>query len=371
MDSPATPTRLGICMATNRPLLAADMLRAWSPLWLAEAQTAQLQITIFLHEDGPQLSALPRLELPVRHTCHADIATRLGEHAWIIPHGSGASRSFALLAAWDAGCDFVLTLDDDCLLGPRPEAFLRTHLEAFELDRWFRTIDGQAPRGVPYGDRGRLPVLLNHGLWTGTPDLDGATAVRHLRDPVHVVLRAAREVVPPGMFFPLCAMNVCYRREALPAAYNLLMGLDAYGLDRFDDIWSGLFLKRVADQLGRYVTSGVPFVHHARASDPFANMRKEARGVQIHEHLWRHVAQAPLDGATDVASAYLALADWVERFPAAAPQAGSPEGYFERTAQAMRTWVGCLLARAGESANGAPAATSPLEPATRRGGPAR
>jgi hypothetical protein len=337
--------RLAVCIATNRPDLAAQMLRAWSPLWRAEAQAGGHELTIFLHEDGPQRSPLPPLELPLRHSCHADLAPRLGAHEWIIPRGSGASRSFALLGAWDEGCDFAITMDDDCLPGPQAESFLRTHLSAFALDRWFRTIDGEPPRGVPYGDRGRLPVLLNHGLWTGAPDVDGASAVRHLREPISVVLRASREVVPPGMWFTLCAMNVCYAREALPAAYNLLMGLSAHGVDRFDDIWSGLFLKRVADHLGLYVTSGVPFVHHTRASDPFVNLQKEALGIRIHEHFWRHVEQAPLNGARDVAGAYLALADAVERFPAAASGAGSPPGYFERTAQAMRAWVECLAAR--------------------------
>jgi Reversibly glycosylated polypeptide len=342
MDRSGPPVQLGICIATNRPVLAAEMLRAWAASWRAEAEAAGLELQIFLHEDGPTRSALPALGLTVRHTCHADIAGRLGEQAWIIPRGSAASRSFALLAAWDAGCDFALSIDDDCLPGPHAERYLRTHLSAFELDRWFRTIDGEAPRGLPYGDRGRLPVLLNHGLWTGTPDLDGATAVRHLRDPVQVTLRATREVVPPGMWFPLCAMNVCYRREALPAAYNLLMGFAAHGLDRFDDIWSGLLLKRVADHLGLYITNGQPFVHHVRASDPFVNMQKEALGVQLHEHFWQHVAAAPMNGARDVSTAYLTLADWVARFPAAAPKAACPPGYFERTADAMRAWVTCL-----------------------------
>ena len=352
--------RIGVCIATNRPSLAAAMLARWAPLWEREAQESGVQPEVFLHEDGPALSPLPPLALTVHHTCQADIARRMGRHEWIIPRGSGASRSFALLGAWDAGCDFALTMDDDCLPGPEAESYLRTHLAAFELDRWFRTIDGQAPRGVPYGERGRLPVLLNHGLWTGTPDLDGATAVRALREPVTVVLRATREVVPPGMWFTLCAMNVCYRREALPAAYNLLMGLEEHGLDRFDDIWSGLLLKCVADHVGQYVTSGVPFVHHARASDPFMNMRKEARGIQLHEHFWRHIARAPLNGSTDVTEAYLALADWVERFPIDAPEAKAPAGYFERTAQAMRAWVECLTQPAGvapHNAEGTPTVT--------------
>ncbi len=316
---------VGICVATNRPTELAAFLRAWEPHWLP-ADAAVPPPIVFVHEDSPTPAAVPASRLDVRRTCQQDIEAQLGRRAWIIPRGTAASRSFAFLAAWRAGCDFIVSMDDDCLPTSAGPAFLATHLKAFARDRWFRTIDGTETRGVPYGDRGRLSVLLNHGVWEGHPDVDAPTAARHLREPAHVVLRAASEIVPPGMYFPLCAMNVCYARAAMPAAYNLLMGLPAWGLDRFDDIWSGLFLKRIADHLGMYVSSGVPFVHHARASDPFLNLRKEALGIQVHEAFWKHVARAPLDGASSVAGCYVQLADWVERFPAAAPVASALPG---------------------------------------------
>lgn len=329
-----------MCVASNRPAELADFLRAWEPHWAAPAGGPAP--IVFVHEDAPRRSGLPETRLDVRATCHADIEERLGARAWIIPRDSGASRSFAFLAAWDAGCDFVVSLDDDCRPAGDGRDYLRTHFAAFVLDRWFRTTDGEATRGVPYQDRGRLPVLLNHGTWLGAPDVDGPTAVRLLRDPGGIVLRAAREVVPGGMYFALSGMNVCYRREALPAAYNLLMGVDAYGIDRFDDIWSGLFLKRIADHLGLYVTSGLPFVFHARASDPFVNLRKEALGLHVHESLWKAVADAPLDGAATIGDAYLRLADRIESFRVNGSAARLLDGYFARTAQAMRLWVEVL-----------------------------
>jgi hypothetical protein len=232
-------------------------------------------------------------------------------------------------------------MDDDCY-PPEKEGqnFFDAHLSAFEQDRWFRTIDGEHPRGIPYGDKGRLPVLLNHGLWTGVPDLDGPTALVRERWPVAVTLRAAREVIPPGMWFPLCAMNVCYHRTAIPGAYNLIMGLEEAGFDRFDDIWSGLFLKRIADHTGRYITSGLPFVRHAKASNYFANLRKEALGIQLHEDFWRFVADAPLDGATTIADSYNRLGTWVRQFPARHPGAPANRDYFEKLGEAMRLWSG-------------------------------
>ena len=296
---------------------------------------------LFVHEDNPaRRFTLSEVEgLTLQHTCHADIKARLNSTEWIIPRRSGACRSFPMYLAWEAGCEYIITLDDDCLPGEEGERFLETHLEAFEQDRWFRTASGERVRGIPYGDRGCLPVLLNHGLWTGVPDLDGPTSLYQMRKSTAVILRARREVVPPGMFFPLSAMNVCYHRSAIPAAYNLLMGLESFGLDRFDDIWSGLFLKRIADHLGLYVTNGVPFVEHGKASDPFSNLRKESLGIQLHEHFWHHVAAADLTGTRGIGDCYRRLALWVQEFPVRFPQASPPDNYFRRLGEAMRCWA--------------------------------
>lgn len=343
MERDKEPIRIAVCVSTNREEETRTFLEAWGPhLRPADWNGRRLEFSAFIHEDHPDRGfKLPALAgAALTHTCHKDIDSALGGRSWIIPRKSGAARSFPMYLAWKAGNDFIVTMDDDCLPPEGEEGtFFPTHLSAFHLDRWFRTIDGEAARGVPYGDKGALPVLLNHGLWTGVPDLDGPTALVRKRWPVDVILRASREVVPPGMWFTLCAMNVCYRRDAIPAAYNLLMGNELAGFDRFDDIWSGLFLKRISDHLGLYVTSGIPFVRHTKASDLFANLRKEALGIQLHEQFWRHVAAAPLPEARDVASCYIPLARWVSRFPLDHPDSPCPKEYFEKLGEAMTDWA--------------------------------
>lgn len=356
MPDPAaspTPIRIGICVPTIRELEIERFLAAWSGPW-AEAARDRYDLRVFVHEDGARASfALDAGPLEVVHTSHADVDAKLGGDAWIVSRGSAACRCFPLLLAWEAGCEYVVTLDDDCLPAEGDGAsFLDEHLGAFRLSRWFHTIDGPAPRGTPYGDLGALPVVLNHGLWTGVPDLDGASSLR--RDGTEVRLRARREVIAPGLWFPMSAMNVCLHRSIVPAAYSPLMGVADHGFDRFDDIWSGLFVKRIADHLGLYVTNGVPFLRHDRASDPFVNLRKEALGIHLHEFFWRHVAAAPLDGARTVAEAYTALAAWVGRFPRACPEAPSVGDYFERLATAMARWPE-VLARFAPREDGPPA----------------
>ncbi len=352
-------TRVALCIATNRGPEIQNLMREWSPYFAASSEGRdRLEISVYVHEDhaSREFELAPPASVRLVHTCQGDIEAELGARAWIIPRKSGASRSFPMYLAWRDGADYLITMDDDCLPPEsEPGAYFRHHLGAFRLDRWFRTIDGEYPRGIPYGPKGALPVLLNHGVWTGVPDLDGPSALVRGRWPADIGLRPTREVVPPGMWFPLCAMNVCYSRRAIPAAYNLLMSMEEFGFDRFDDIWSGLFLKRVADHLGCYITTGIPFVRHTKASNPFSNLRKEALGIHLHEDFWKHVEAAPLEGAHTVASAYARLARWIARFPREYPSAPSPKGYFERLADAMRTWVELFPEVPGEPSERAPA----------------
>ena len=337
---------IGVCVPTAREKSIAAFLEAWRPYFDRD------DVLLFVHEDRPSKSFRP--DVPrLRHTSHSDIDRELGPAGWIIPRGSGACRSFPMYLAWKEGCDYIITLDDDC--HPEPgdgEAFIGRHLESFQRDRWFRTIAGDDPRGVPYQRLGVLPVALNHGLWSDVADLDAPTSLVRLREPRTPLLPRAHEVVPPGMAFPLSAMNVCYRRDVIPIAYNLLMGPEWDGLDRFDDIWSGLILKRVIDHVGWYVTTGEPFVRHRRQSDPFMNLRREALGIQIHERLWDYVLDTPLEAGLGMTGAFRAIAERLRRFPDVASDVPSPPGYFPRVADAMEVWSE-LFERGGESRSGA------------------
>ena len=333
-------TKIGICIPTARMEAISIFAKYWEDVIHCSIKE-DISFSVFIHEDA--MLRTTDVVIPsankVLHTCQQDLEKMLGANHWIIPRKSGACRSFPMYLAWKDGCDFILTLDDDCYPPTdNSNLFFIQHLEAFKCDRWFQTISGLKPRGVPYTDRGILPVILNHGLWTGVPDLDGPTSLVISDAPSKVVLRANREVIPPGMFFPLCAMNVCYHRSAIPAAYNLLMGVELCGFDRFDDIWSGLFLKRIADHLGLYITNGLPFVYHAKASNPFNNNQKEALGIGIHEFFWKHIARAQLTSLT-IQGCYAELAEWVKCFPDEYPDAPRVDGYFESLGNAMHIWL--------------------------------
>jgi hypothetical protein len=116
------------------------------------------------------------------------------------------------------------------------------------------------------------------------------------------------------------------------------MGLDSVGLDRFDDIWSGVLIKRILDYKGWYATSGEPFVRHIKRSNSFSNLRKEALGIQIHEYFWDYILDAPLEPGLTVVGAFRALAARMHDFPDQCPSLPSAAGYFPRLANAMIEW---------------------------------
>jgi len=289
--------------------------------------------TVLVVEDGPERS-FSVTGANVRHFAWCDIDEQLADAAWIVPRGSGCVRSFGCWVAWQMRPDMIVALDDDTRPHPAHSGFLEAHwsrLQAAADRAWVSTLDRASPRGMPYfaGDR-EPPVVLNHGLWAGVPDFDAATQL--LASRVEISGAWSDKTIPRGSYFPMCSMNVAWRAEFTAAMYFLLMGPD-YPFDRFGDIWGGVLAKRVADHLGLAMNSGSPAVLHERASNVFANLAKEARGLAVNETFWRAVDSVVLS-AHSVAGAYAELAD---RLPLEQQE-------FAQLRRAMRTWAELFLA---------------------------
>jgi len=310
-----------VVVPTARAASAADFLVEWEQ----ELRAAQIIIV----EDGPRRSfdaSAPN----VQHFARPDIGERLGDAAWIIPTGSGCIRSFGCWLAWQMGAEMIVTLDDDVRPDPNHTDFLAAHerrLQGAYDPSWESTLDEAKPRGMPYFETAReAPVAINHGLWNGVPDFDAATQLVSHRVPISQ--RWSDRTIPRGSYLPMCSMNLAWRAEFTPAMYFLLMGPD-YAFDRFGDIWCGVLAKRVADHLGYAVNSGSPAVAHQRASDVFANLAKESRGMRANESFWRAVDSVVLSERT-VAGAYIELA---ERLPL-------DDADFTMLRGAMAIWAG-------------------------------
>jgi len=294
----------------------------------------------------------------------------LGEYADLIPAASHAQTSFGLLYLWAQGFPYGVFVDDDTR--PHPEVdFFGTHLDNLDYEgdvervrsdrRWVNVLyqsaddHGLYPRGYPYGAMGETvetdtatveDVVASQGLWTNVPDLD---AVRILMDgdldgQARTRLTEAdyegRFVAAAGQYLTVCSMNLAFRREVVPAFYQLPMDDNPWDVGRFDDIWSGVFLKRACDLLGKQVLTGDPLCEHDKAPrSTFSDLANEAPGLELNEHLWTVVDEAGV-GADSFAAAYAAMADALVGCEADYANAG----FLEYVGERMHDWLDCLAA---------------------------
>ena len=260
----------------------------------------------------------------IAHYSHEEIGQDLGDKAYIIPHRNASVRSYGYYKAWQQGAKYIVTIDDDCI---PPKDFIEKHVEALETltvsSAWTNTIRGGKARGVPFDNISRsVKTIVNHGLWTGNYDFDAVTQLTHTSG-----VGLVQQVIERGKYYPMCGMNLAFKAEAVPMMYFLLQGRD-YPYDRYDDIWAGLFTKRICDHLNLGVKSGYPFVKHTRASNVWSNLIKESTAYELNEILWQTVDDIILKSDT-ITGCYRELADGISHI----------NDYFVTLSNAMRDWV--------------------------------
>lgn len=119
-------------------------------------------------------------------------------------------------------------------------------------------------------------------------------------------------LTPQGTLFPMCGMNLAFDRHAIgPAMYFGLMG-EGQPWGRYDDMWAGWCVKVIADHLGLGVKTGLPYIWHSKASNPFVNLRKEYKGIFWQEEIIPFFQAIKLDDSvTTVEAAMLDIAERV------------------------------------------------------------
>jgi hypothetical protein len=307
-------------LPTIRPELVPQFLDGWSRV------SGFDQVHWIIVEDNPQKTASVGSSGSVTHVCWEELD--LEPDNWIISRRSSAIRSFGFILAHRMRPEVVVTLDDDCL--PEDESFLERHLEQLERRvgiSWVSSWDELPihPRGFPYRVRDDAEVVLNHGVWSEVPDLDGITQKQHLE--LRTAPAKTWKAIPRGAYFPMCGMNLAFKAPVLPLMYFGLQGRN-WPYDRFDDIWCGIVLKKVCDHLGWAVTSGVPSLRHTRMSNVDVNIAKEAPGIEFNEVFWRMVEATNLEGCDTAGKCFAKIADSL------------PQGqYLDRLKAAMKLWI--------------------------------
>ncbi|QKY19489.1 alpha-1 4-glucan-protein synthase [Halolamina sp. CBA1230] len=262
----------------------------------------------------------------------------VSDYSHLIPDASHAQTSFGLLYMWaNERFDYGVFIDDDTL-PHADEDFFGTHMRnlAYEGEiesrasdeSWVNVLDDADgdlyPRGYPYAamdeelerDTEHVDdVVASQGLWTNVPDLD---AVRILMDgdlQGQAQTRTSADdfgedfVAAEGQYLTVCSMNLAFRREVIPAFYQLPMDDNRWDVGRFDDIWSGLFLKRACDVLDKQVYNGGPLCEHNKAPrSTFDDLQNEVAGLELNEHVWEVIDNAAV-GASSYREAFASMAD--------------------------------------------------------------
>jgi len=262
----------------------------------------------------------------------------------LIPERSHAETSFGFLVSYEEGAEIIVEVDDD-VYSEHEYSFLKDHLSNLGASKgvrvsssssWVNTLDFLDinlnrsekifPRGHPYDpsvrdyryefieDSGEC--ILNMGLWTESPDLDAVTILYHggLEGVSRIrssKLLVDKVFVDKGSFYAVCSMNTSFKKELVPAFYQLYMRY--MGIDRFDDIWSGIFAKKIADELGDNMCLGKPALkHRKRPRSVWKDLRSELEGMIINEKLWRIVSEAEIRSRTYI-DAYRELAEYLNK----------------------------------------------------------
>lgn len=262
-------------------------------------------------------------ELPHSFFGPEEIKQSLRYEAGVIPIRCHAQISFGFYQAYQSGVEVVFELDDDCWrgefgrdlviehthnLGPTRSNYIE-HVNGNWYNPLWRMGSNLFPRGYPYDPKTRKigaimhtsynSTILNMGLWNGQPDLDAATilSMGGLNGRAGEVeeLSDQKFIAGKDIFFPICSMNTSFRAEIIPAFYQMYMNYE--GLDRYCDIWSGLFIKKIADHLGKNISFGQPVVEHRKTErSTFKDLRAEHEGMAINETLWKVVRDMQLEG---------------------------------------------------------------------------
>lgn len=267
-----------VVVPSCRPDQLGVFLAAWLPLF--KAHDVRVIVVCDARRNGDK--APPNDWI---YTYHWDDITD-----WI-PRGTDMIRSWGIYQAWLHGSDYTLSLDDD--VTPISDRDIFAEYEAVFaagavcspfLDVGAFTSSGLQMRGFPARDRTPATVAVQYGGWDGVLDLDAKTQLANPNLGPQSFLEGVFPV-PRGSAVTTCAMNMAWRTEYAPIMWQLPMLSGRF--NRFGDIWSGLFQKRVLDTLDDVmVVNGRAKVLHERLSDPVKNLERELPGLPLNEHLW-------------------------------------------------------------------------------------
>lgn len=334
--------KIGIVVPFYKPELFEKFVNAWD--WSSNPEETGYELTLYIVEDqAKKFIITPTLSINIKHYSWKDIDKDLKDNAWIISRRSSAIRSYGYLKAYQDGCEYILTLDDDCYpKNPKynkiEDLIFRHKGFAMDLHHEYSNTHNVGRqfgfnlwmRGSPIRYRRGRGAVVSIGGWNGNPDLDAWTQLEHQHPKLEVNPSIVN--VPKYLGLTMCGMNVMFHRSVIPIAYFLLQG-EAWGVDRVDDIWCGLFMKKVLDQFDLPMAiNGFATVYHDRASDAMTSLKKEGLTLQETELLWDRLIPMNVGGSTLI-NAYKMMCTQLK------PEWFGTKEYGTKLIEAMQVWV--------------------------------
>ena len=269
----------------------------------------------------------------ITHLSWVDIDSDLGKNYWIIPRNSPALISYGCWKATKRGAEIIVILDENSEPGNKP--VLKRHAEVLnsheEENAWTEILKNIKPKGVPFHNRNRkLPIALNHGMWTENAVLDAATELSLNSDSPEISVNET--IIPRGHYFSMSSINLAFTSDIAPLMYFLLMG-DEYPFEGFGDIWCGVIAKKILDHLNLGCRSGDPFVKNFKEIDIWKSLRSEASTLPVNESLWEKI-DSYVFTSDNPAVCYRQIGNMISSW-------GHP--YFQKMGSAMSLWAGMFL----------------------------
>jgi len=251
----------------------------------------------------------------------------------IVPKQSPSCKNIGLYMANRYGYEIAILLDDDCDTRVTKNFIENIPINKVGLYRkvvnrecgnplWYNpmnTIDQkQYSRGFPYHERSDkykltadtnpIPVIpkFNEGLWKNTPDTNGVD--KFYKDNSDWIIAQNPDynvVLDQNIYVPISIMNIHMDTSLIPAFYQPPDWhiYDQFYIKRHDDVWSGMFLKRLMDLVGDAFTIGSPVIFHDKIPVP----QKET----VAEHV-TNFAQTELQKVMDRAIGYVKPGSYID-----------------------------------------------------------
>lgn len=304
-----------VIVPTIRPDKFIEFLDGWKHLFQKH------NCLLYIVEDNPSRTkeiskALKNSNLQYEHYCHKDLP-------WFIPTHTDMIRSYGILKAYkNIMNQFCFSFDDDVLPigGTDPiQVYLDTFSKGGTFSKHFPvsclTNSGSLyMRGFPFSDRYLRTVAVQYGGWVGNLDYGAvdqfiANQRRGNYDEFSPIIFS----VPAGSLTTCCSMNMAWTSTYSPIMWQLPIFEGRY--NRVGDIWSGLFIKKVLDQLEEVmVINGRASVEHLKASDPFVNIKKEVPSLELNDKLWKEISDFQMSKFTSMFDSYEQITNVAFRF---------------------------------------------------------